>query len=537
MPTDPLTTPFHQIAATLGPNRRYRFEWSLRLCPDQVAVRDKAICWLDTAGTPPDDDRVAAFDTLLQTLECPQAIRATRETLSRRCLHQGLGFSVSGARDYGLYLHHQSLPSYRDHYEAYHWPAGPAPLGGPDARYTFYFFPETPHGERPETWIHPALLTLYDTLASHALLQALSGFWVRDSAGVVDQICLTFPWLPAVHTYLETLSSFVTAPMARRVLERYAAHHFRHLTFTTTHATAPALTLYFAGASATVPPDMQALQASVRRDAQHLSQALRVYLPDAVPQPAPPTPARLDHFYSPPNIEVWQQALGKNLHYHFGIFTPEDDVRDIWSERPFERAVTELLPFIPQHAKVYDMGCGWGGTARYLAQEHGCDVTGITASRAQYRYCDALGVKCRYGMVESTLPPGRFDVLLLLESLEHVRDKAGLLKTLRLFGDRLILRTHCQDSDADALVFNGTMHLISTQELAALLHASGWTIQHWRNRRAVSMPTVAIWHQRLRTIPPQPEEHFEAWRRFCQNILRHPEAWAQYHPLIEVVAT
>lgn len=45
---------------------------------------------------------------------------------------------------------------------------------------------------------------------------------------------------------------------------------------------------------------------------------------------------------------------------------------------------------LPRGAKVLDVGCGLGGTSRYLAKEHGCSVTGITISGRQVEIAKRL---------------------------------------------------------------------------------------------------------------------------------------------------
>lgn len=273
-------------------------------------------------------------------------------------------------------------------------------------------------------------------------------------------------------------------------------------------------------------------------------------------------------FYDTHQIEPWRQVLGPNLHYHFGLFEIPDvplkassefgvsssefpeflqvppsspefipfPIDEIAAEAAFERAVSVLYPFVPVRGRVYDIGCGWGGPARQLLRDLDCRVEGITASRTQFRYCASQGLYVRYGDVETTLPAGTFDCMLLLESLCHVRDKLRLLKVLRLFSKRLIIRDHCQDGAAASLNFGDTMLMNSSTELRQMVEQAGWNIIHWRNCRPESMPSVTIWHNRLQNIPPGDDIHLETLRAFCQRVLNHATEWALANPLIECVA-
>lgn len=75
--------------------------------------------------------------------------------------------------------------------------------------------------------------------------------------------------------------------------------------------------------------------------------------------------------------------------------------------------------------KVLDIGCGWGGAARFIAERYGCEVVGVTVSREQVEYArlhhQGLPVDIRlqdYREVKET-----FDCILSIGMFEHVGAK------------------------------------------------------------------------------------------------------------------
>lgn len=74
---------------------------------------------------------------------------------------------------------------------------------------------------------------------------------------------------------------------------------------------------------------------------------------------------------------------------------------------------------------VLDIGCGWGGFAKFAAERYGCTVTGITISEEQVRFgaefCKNLPVRileCEYRDI-----PGCFDKIVSVGMFEHVGQK------------------------------------------------------------------------------------------------------------------
>lgn len=72
--------------------------------------------------------------------------------------------------------------------------------------------------------------------------------------------------------------------------------------------------------------------------------------------------------------------------------------------------------------RLLDIGCGWGGLARYAAEQHGCAVSAVNISKEQLRFarefCKDLPVsfqECDYRTLN-----GRFDKIVSVGMFEHV---------------------------------------------------------------------------------------------------------------------
>lgn len=83
--------------------------------------------------------------------------------------------------------------------------------------------------------------------------------------------------------------------------------------------------------------------------------------------------------------------------------------------------------------RVLDLCCGRGGPGRLLTRELGCDLLGLDASERAVAAARAGAgdLACRYEVGHvPPLPPGRVDVVLLLETMLAFRDKTALLQAV-----------------------------------------------------------------------------------------------------------
>ena len=124
------------------------------------------------------------------------------------------------------------------------------------------------------------------------------------------------------------------------------------------------------------------------------------------------------HHYDIGN-DLFRLMLGKRMIYTSGYWDHASDL-DQAQEAKLEIAACKLR--LRPGMRVLDIGCGWGGTARFLAERYQVQVVGITVSGEQAKgareCCRGLPVEIRlqdYRNVE-----GDFDRILSLGMFEHV---------------------------------------------------------------------------------------------------------------------
>src|SRR5436190_4071324 len=79
---------------------------------------------------------------------------------------------------------------------------------------------------------------------------------------------------------------------------------------------------------------------------------------------------------------------------------------------------------------VLDLCCGVAGPGRFITRELGCAYLGVDASASAIDIARnrAGDLPCRFEVARiPPIPPGPFDVVLLLETMLAFRDKAALL--------------------------------------------------------------------------------------------------------------
>lgn len=157
--------------------------------------------------------------------------------------------------------------------------------------------------------------------------------------------------------------------------------------------------------------------------------------------------------------------------------------------------------------KVLDIGCGWGGFAKFAAERYGCEVTGITLSREQAAFARDFTKGLPIIILEEDYREieGHYDKILICGMIEHVGYKNyrkifsivekhladdGLFLLHAIGSDYSVTRTNAW---IDKYIFPNGMPPSIAQIGKALEKL--FVMEDWHNFSASYDPTLMAWHR------------------------------------------
>jgi len=132
---------------------------------------------------------------------------------------------------------------------------------------------------------------------------------------------------------------------------------------------------------------------------------------------------------------AWAYRLYWGDHIHHGLFTTGNETSAEAQEQLLQHCARRAG--VKPGMSVADVGCGHGGTGRFLAKEYSCNVLGLTISETQFNLARKLSrsngfagaLQFELANAESySFPAGAFDLIWNMESSEHFFDKAGYFR-------------------------------------------------------------------------------------------------------------
>jgi SAM-dependent methyltransferase len=155
---------------------------------------------------------------------------------------------------------------------------------------------------------------------------------------------------------------------------------------------------------------------------------------------------------------------------------------------------------IASGVSVLDLCCGVAGPGRFITRELGCTYLGVDLSRSAIEIARARAgeLPCRFEVSQiPPIPAGRFDVLLLLETMLAFPDKEPLLRQIAgalpvggRFAFTLEEGVPLTDSERARMPDADTVWLTPLEEMLACLQRAGlavrWQDDVSRSHRAVA---------------------------------------------------
>ena len=227
--------------------------------------------------------------------------------------------------------------------------------------------------------------------------------------------------------------------------------------------------------------------------------------------------------------QLYQRMLDPRMIYSCAYWRRTENL-DQAQEHKLELTCCKL--HLEKGQRVLDIGCGWGGTARFMAERYGVEVVGVTVSSAQ---ADLARDRCAGLPVQILLQDyrdlsGQFDRIVSIGMFEHVGPKnyrAYFRKVARLLKDDGLFLLHTigrnlpstkTDPWIDRYIFpNG---VIPSSGQIARAYEGFFVLEDWHNFGPDYDRTLMAWQKNFNQHWPELSEQYdERFRRMWSYYL------------------
>ena len=209
--------------------------------------------------------------------------------------------------------------------------------------------------------------------------------------------------------------------------------------------------------------------------------------------------------------DLYRAVLDKNMQYTCAYWPGAQDL-DQAQENKLHLICRKL--YLKPGMKVLELGCGFGGLARFMAKEYGCEVVSYNISREQMifarGFCAGLPVRLEEkDYREAIHEPGEFDRVAAIGLCEHIgpknhrsflelaraKLKDGGLFMLHTIGNGKTL-SHT-DPWINRYIFSGSA-IPSMPQLATAMEGV-WVMEDWHNFGPDYDKTLLAWWKNFDT--------------------------------------
>lgn len=234
---------------------------------------------------------------------------------------------------------------------------------------------------------------------------------------------------------------------------------------------------------------------------------------------------------------LFEAMLDSHMNYSCGYWKNANSLEE--AQQAKMKLTCEKLMLEPG-MRVLDVGCGWGGIAKYAAENYEVSVTGVTVSSKQADYARRL---CRNLPIEIRLMDyrrlsGRFDRIYSIGMFEHVgyKNYATYMRTMRkLLEDDGLFLLHTIGSDYTVRTTDAWIekHIFPNSMLPSAAQITPacnklFLIEDWQNFGAYYDKTLMAWFENFNAHWPElkkdyDERFYRMWKYYllmCAGVFR-----------------
>ncbi len=261
----------------------------------------------------------------------------------------------------------------------------------------------------------------------------------------------------------------------------------------------------------------------------HLSKTLRMLIGRLINRQSPRRAFVIGRRHYDRSLALFEAMLDSRLLYSCGYWKTAQTLEEAQEAKC--DLICRKLDLKPG-LELLDIGCGFGGFARYAADRYGVSVHGITVSRDQYDYaCKQSGGRpLRFDLMDYRNLKGSYDRIVSVGMFEHVGAKNyrrffqtvrrvlrpdGLFLLHSIGGNRSRTRT---DPWIERYIFPNSLVPSAAQITQAL--EGLFVLEDWHNFGADYEKTLRAWHQRFEAAwPDLASQHDPCFHRMWRLYL------------------
>jgi sarcosine/dimethylglycine N-methyltransferase len=188
---------------------------------------------------------------------------------------------------------------------------------------------------------------------------------------------------------------------------------------------------------------------------------------------------RAESYYDSGEADAFYKSVWGGEDIHIGLYKSETETIAAASRRTVE-TMADRLTNVDAGTRILDLGAGYGGSGRYLADRFGCHVTCLNLSETQNARNTELTeeagladlVRVVYGDFENVPDPdGSYDVVWSQDAILHSGNRTRVLDEIRRVlkpGGQLVFTDPMQSDDCPDGVLQPILDRIQLSTLASI---------------------------------------------------------------------